>query len=146
VDEVERQSLSDAEILRSVEVTVRDVLLPALPEDAGWARAAAVQLAGLARYAATRGADQTASRVEELAGVLAELAGNEIVAAHWDGDRSQASVMAAAGAALAAAVARTDPAAAEVRTVLRPVVSRQLDDELAETAVLVRAFRGQLDA
>jgi hypothetical protein len=53
--------------------------------------------------------------------------------------------MAAAGAALAAAVGRDDAAADEVRAVLRAVVVRHLDDELAVTGPLVQAFRGQLD-
>src|SRR5262245_5010217 len=54
-DEVTPGSLSDAEIHRAVAATVFDVLLPAIPADAEWARAAAVQLVGLARYAAQRG-------------------------------------------------------------------------------------------
>jgi hypothetical protein len=70
---------------------------------------------------------------------------NEIVAAVWAGDRSPPAVMAAAGAALAAAVGRDDAAADEVRAVLRAVVVRHLDDELAVTGPLVQAFRGQLD-
>lgn len=143
--ELELQSLTDDEILRSVEVTIREQLLPALPADQAWARAAAVQLVGLVRYAQRRAPDRTAERVDELAGVLASLSGNELVAAAWDGDRSQRAVMTAASAALTAAVPRTDDAADEVRTVLRPVLVRQLDDELASTAPLVAAFRGQLD-
>jgi hypothetical protein len=54
-------------------------------------------------------------------------------------------VMAAAGAALAGAVGRDDDAAREVRNVLRPILVRQLDDELDETAPMVDAFRGKLD-
>jgi hypothetical protein len=144
VAELERQSLTDAEILRSVEATLREVLLPALPADAEWARAAGVQLVGLVRYAVDRSADRTAQRVAEIADVLTDLAGNEIVGALWSGDRGQRAVMAAAGAARAAAVGRRDVAADEVRAILRPLVVRQLDDELAETAPLVDAFRGVL--
>lgn len=145
MDELELQSLTDAEILRSVDVTIREQLLPALPADQAWARAVAVQLAGLVRYALRRGPDATADRVAELADVLTTLAHNELVVAAWDGDRSQRVVMGATGAVLAAAVTRTDGAADEVRTVLRPVVVRQLDDELAATAPLVDVFRGKLD-
>jgi hypothetical protein len=144
-DDLVRTALDDAEIHRAVHTTLVDVLLPALRDDAEWARAAAIQLAGLARYAERRGADRTEARVAELADVLAVLAGNELVKEHWDGTRSQRSVMSAAGAVLAAAVTRRDPAAVEARRVLRPVVVRQLDDELAETAPLVAAFRGKLD-
>jgi hypothetical protein len=139
------QRLTDAELWRSVEETVRRVLLPAIAEGQEWAQAVAVQLAGLARYAAGRPSDTVAARVDELAGTLDALAVNEIVAAVWAGDRSPPAVMAAAGAALAAAVGRDDAAADEVRAVLRAVVVRHLDDELAVTGPLVQAFRGQLD-
>ena len=85
------------------------------------------------------------ARVAELAEVLATLGENPIVAVAWDGDRSQPSVMAASGAALAAAVGRNDAAADQIRALLRPVIVRQLDDELRVTAPLVDAFRGKLD-
>ncbi len=143
--DIEPQGLSDREILRSVEETVLRVLLPSLRDDAGWARAVAIQLAGLARYAAQRPSDATAERVEEITAVLSELTGNEIVAGVWSGATDQRVVMEAAGAALAAAVGRNDEAADELRRRLRPVLIRQLDDELADTSMLVDAFRGKLD-
>lgn len=139
----DRDTLSDAEILRSVDETVLNVLLPALRDDADWARAAAVQLVGLVRYAARRGADRTDDRVAELADALAALDGNPLV--DWDGDRARPSVMGAASAALRRAVADDGPNGDSIRHTLRPVVVRHLDDELAETAPLVGAFRGQLD-
>jgi hypothetical protein len=145
VAEFEPQSLTDAEIHRSVYETLLRVLLPAIPNEAEWARATAVQLAGLVGYAARRDADRTDERITELGELLDSLSGNSIVAAAWDGGRSQRSVMAAAGSALAAAVGRGDAAATEVRSVLRPVIVRQLDDELSQTAPLVDAFRGKLD-
>ena len=56
--------------------------------------------------------------------------------------------LAAAGfratAFFADAVTRTDSAGDEVRAVLRPVVSRHLDDDLAVTGMLMPYFRGQL--
>ena len=137
--------LDDADLWRAVEHTVREVLLPALADDQPWARAVAVQLAGLARYAGTRPDDRTATRVAELASVLDSLAGNELVAAAWPGDRSESGVMAAVGDVLARAVGRRDTAADQVRALLRPIVVRQLDEELAVTAPLVTAFRGRLD-
>ena len=143
--EFEPQSLTDAEIHRAVAATVREILLPALPDDAGWARAAAIQLVGLTQYAARRGPDRTIACVAELADVLSALAGNELIDATWDGDRSQQAVMRAAGAVLAAAVGRDDESARAAVGALRPVLVRQLDDELAETAPLVNAFRGRLD-
>ena len=134
-----------AELWRGVEATVRDVLLPALSDD--WARAAAVQLVGLARYAQRRPADPTGDRAAEVAAVLDRLGHNPLVAAHWRSDDSVAvaDVLAAAGAVLAAAVGDDGPDGDEVRAVLRPVLVRQLDDELAVTGPLVAAFRGQLD-
>ena len=143
--ELEPQSLTDVEIHRAVAATVRDVLLPALRDDAGWARAAAIQLVGLTQYAARRGVDRTVACVAELADVMSALAGNELVDAAWDGDRSQRAVMRAAGAVLASAVGRDDESARAAVGALRPVLVRQLDDELAETAPLVDAFRGRLD-
>jgi hypothetical protein len=140
----DRDRLTDAEIHRAVHRTIVDVLLPAIGDDSEWARAAAIQLAGLARYAERRGVDRTEARVAELGELLATIATNELVAEHWDGGRTQRSVMGAAGAVLAAAVDRHDAAADEARRTLRPVVVRQLDDELAETAPLVDAFRGKL--
>jgi len=38
-----------------------------------------------------------------------------------------------------------DPATDQIRVLLRPVIVRQLDDELRVTAPLVDAFRGKLD-
>jgi hypothetical protein len=145
VAELEPASLPDAEIYRSIEATVRDVLLPALGDDDPWARAAAIQLVGLTRYAARRGPDATQARLDELAALLASMGDNAIVADAWDGDSAQRSVMAAVGVALARAVGRHDDHADQIRGRLRPVVVRQLDDELAETAPLVDAFRGKLD-
>jgi hypothetical protein len=134
---------SDAAMWRAVEATVRDVLLPSVAED--WARVAAVQLVGMARFAATRPADPTPSRVAELAAVLDRLSDNPVVAPHWPvPTASPEAVLGAAGAVLAGAVARDDDAADEVRAELRPVVSRHLDDDLAVTRMLMPYFRGQL--
>src|SRR6185436_11417334 len=107
-------------IHRAVAATVRDVLLPALRDDADWARAAAIQLIGLTRYAADRTGDHTEARVAELADLLDALAGNELVDEAWNGDRSQHVVMAAASAVLAAAVVRDDDAAHAAVDALRP--------------------------
>ena len=72
---------SDVEMWRSVEATVRDVLLPSIADD--WARVIAVQLVGMARFAATRPADPIPARVAELTEALDRLAGNPVVAPHW---------------------------------------------------------------
>ena len=60
---------------------MRDVLLPSLADD--WARVIAVQLVGMARFAATRPADPLPARVAELSAALDELADNPIVAGRW---------------------------------------------------------------
>ena len=134
---------SDAEMWRSVEATVRDVLLPSIADD--WARVIAVQLVGMARYAATRPADPTAARVAELTDVLDRLAGNAVVAAHWPvPSAGPGAVLAATSAVLADAVARDDAASDDVRAELRSVVSRHLDEDLAVTGMLMPYFRGQL--
>lgn len=134
---------TDEQLWRGFEHTVRDVLLPAIGDE--WARAAAIQLVGLARYAATRPHGRVEANTAELARVLDTLAGNPIVARVPRSSDSAADVLAAAGAALAAAVDDDGQDGDEIRAVLRPVVTRQLDDELAITAPLIPYFRGQVD-
>jgi hypothetical protein len=136
--------LDDAELWRCVDATLTNVILPAIADGEDWARAATVQLIGLVRYAAGRPADASAERHAEVVEALSQLSGNPLV--DWDGTDDDAPVHAAAGRALAAAVGRTDADADAVRSVLRPVLVRHLDDELAVTAPLVNAFRGKLDA
>lgn len=131
--------LDDRDLFRCVAHTLRNVLMEHLDDE--WSQAAAAQLAGLAEYAAVRPVDDSAQRTEELAAVLDGLRANPLVGAVWTGDRGRAA--SAAGRVLAAAVGRDDAAAAEVRATLRPVIVRQLDDQLAVTAPLVAVFRGQ---
>lgn len=137
--------LDDAELWRCIDATLTDVVLPAIADGDDWARAATVQLIGLVRYAASRPADASGERFTELAAALGSLSHNPLV--DWDGEPTAASVQGAAGRALATAVERDDdPTADEVRRVLRPIIVRHLDDELAVTAPLVDAFRGKLGA
>jgi hypothetical protein len=134
---------SDAEMWRSVEATVRNVLLPSISDE--WARVITVQLVGMARYAATRPGDQTAARVVELAETLDRLAGNPVVAAHWPSQSTEPrAVLAAVSAVLGDAVSRDDEAGDEVRAGLRTIVSRHLDEDLAVSGMLMPYFRGQL--
>jgi hypothetical protein len=134
---------ADAEMWRAVEATVRDTLLPSVADD--WARVAAVQLVGMARFAATRPADPTPARVAELTAVLDRLRHNPVVASHWPVPAtSSEAVLGAVGAVLAGAVERDDAAGDEVRAELRSVVSRHLDEDLAVTGMLLPYFRGQL--
>jgi hypothetical protein len=133
----------DDQLWRSVEATVRTVLLPAIDEE--WARVIAVQLAGMAQLALTRPPDRAPARAAELSSALDALAANPVVAAHWPGpERTPVGVFAAVGAVLADAVSRPDPAGDEVRAELRTIVSRHLDEDLGVTAPLMPYFRGQL--
>lgn len=134
--------LTDDELWNGVEATVRNVLLPALTDD--WARAAAVQLVGVARYARRRPADLLYARTAEISATITALGHNPLVAPELAATGAH-DVLAAAGRILAAAVADDGPAGHEVRAVLRPVLVRHLDEELAVTAPLVAAFRGKLD-
>ena len=134
---------SDAELWRSVETTVRTVLLPSLSDD--WARVAAVQLVGLARLAVTRPLDPTEARAAELAAALESLREHPIVQRHWTGSsREPAVVLDAVSRVLGDCVAPGDAERGAVRAVLRPIVSRHLDEDLAVTAPLMPYFRGQL--
>ena len=134
---------SDAEMWRSVEATVRNVVLPSITDE--WARVITVQLAGLARYAATRPPDRTPARVAELAATLDGLAGNPVVAAHWQSPSTEPqAVFGAVSAVLADAVARDDQPGDDIRARLRTVVSRHLDEDLAVSGMLMPYFRGQL--
>jgi hypothetical protein len=135
--------LTDDELWRGVEATLRDVLIPALSDE--WARAAAVQLVGVVRYARRRPADPLESRVEELRALLNALHGNPIVQRNPLLTGDARDVLDVVGRVLASAVDDGGSAGDEVRAMLRPVVMRQLDDELEITGPLVAAFRGRLD-
>lgn len=132
----------DAELWAAVEATVRDVLLPELEDE--WARAAAVQIVGLARYARERPGYTGSEYEAELTAALDTLAGqgNGIVKAVWPGAGIQ--LHDAVARCLAVAVVRDDPEAAAVRSHLRPVVVSHLDDELETTSPLLDYFRGRL--
>ncbi len=130
----------DDDLWRSVESTLREVIIPALDDD--WAALCAVQLVGLARYARTRGDDPRPTRDAELARILGEQRDNPLV--DWDGDPGHTSVMAATSAALVRAVGRDGPDAVDVRARLRPVLVEHLDDDLIRSDPTMRGFRGHL--
>ncbi len=107
----------------SVRETVRSVLLAHLADP--WARVAAVQLVGLADFARARGGiDPWVSRLQELRALL------DLAAETPPGE-----VLTAASAAL------LDP---RQRPKVRPVLIRQLDDDMATTEIMLGAFRGIL--
>jgi len=134
---------SDAALWHGVEHTVHRVLLPHISDE--WARAAAVQLIGLARYAAARSPGRIDNDVAELIVALDSVAANPIVAANQRTSDTPGDVLAAVGQVLAAAVGDDSAAADQIRRVLRPVVLRQLDDELAQTSPMIPYFRGHID-
>ncbi len=150
---------SDEALWRSVDRTLRDVVLPQLADP--WARQSVIGLIGLAAYARGRGDDPADANRAAVAEVLDTLSANRLVARHWPprphmfdsptpsgAERTHEGfgALAAAGAVLAAAV--TDPdddgAASEVRAALRPLLVAQLDAELASDMVLSEPFRGRL--
>jgi hypothetical protein len=135
--------LTDSELWNSVEHTIRNVLLPAIPDDEEWAQIAAVQLIGLARYARNR--DPIAHDPTELIATLHRLAANPIVAANWQSIRNEVDLDATLGAILAGAVGDDGPDGDEIREQLRPLVVKQMRAELASAEGLLPYFRGQLD-
>ena len=124
---------SDAAIAACVAPTLR--ALHASP-DGEWFRGVLAQLIGVVEYGRDRGPDHVARRRAELAAALDALAGTAMVPT--DGTPEQR-----ASAALAAAVGRDEYGAA-VRDALRPLLVRELDDELAETMQLMDGFRGKV--
>jgi hypothetical protein len=133
---------SDGAIVRSIARTLADVIRPALRGDRRadpYARTVAVQLAGVARYAAARPADPAGTRRAELSAALDSLGANPIVLGCAGDDPDGV-----ASAALVACIGRVDRDADDVRATLRPVLVGHLDDELAVTAPLIVAFRGRL--
>lgn len=129
--------LTDRAILSCVSSTLREFVLRG--DGSAHARTAVTQLTGLVDYAARREPDRTSDRNEQLTQALEGLAGNEILSGVWPGEPHEA-----AARALAACVGRDDLEAEAVRSALRPLLVRQLDDELAATAPLLDAFRGRL--
>ena len=128
---------SDDALWASVAATLRDVVLPQLDDE--HARAATIELIGLAAYARARGDDRGAARIAELRAVLDGLPGSGCAGA---GDATE--VLAACADALVAATGGDDEGAAAVRDRLRPVLLRHLDEDLAGEEGLLTAFRGRL--
>ena len=128
---------SDDALWASVAATLRDVVLPQLDDE--FARAATIQLIGLAGYARARGDDPGDARIEELRAVLDGLPGSGPTGAMDAGE-----VLGACADALVAATGRDDEEAVVVRNRLRPVLLRHLDEDLADEEGLLAAFRGRL--
>ena len=129
----------DREILASVAATLRSEVYPELHP--GWARSTVAQLVALCELALQRGTDPEPQHRAELAAALDDLIANPIVI---ESIRPEMSSWEQAAAVLATAAPRTDRAAIEVQRRLRPLLVRQLDDELATAAAMLAGFRGRL--
>jgi hypothetical protein len=136
---------TDGALWASIAATLRDVVLPDV--DDPHRRQVVIQMIGLATYARDRGPDPTAARVAEVAAALDALAdaGNTLVVQRWTpGRRDPTAVMTAAAEVLAEGVDRDDPDAVSARETLRPILVRQLDEDVETEDVLQGAFRGRL--
>jgi hypothetical protein len=99
-----------------------------------WSRTTIAQLAGLLAYAERRRPDSEDTRRGEVAAALGEAAGVAVDGSPYE--RAAAVLVAAVG---------SDPRGAEPGPpALRAVLVAHLDDELAQTAGLLDAFRGRL--
>lgn len=140
---------SDAAMWTSMVATLREVVLPGL--DDPHRRQVAIHLMGVAAYARDRGADPNPARASELAAALDGLVrdGNELAQRHWrEGAPAEPrEVLTATSSVLVAAVdapAVDGPGgdAGRAQAVLRPILARNLTDDLAAEEVMLRAFRG----
>lgn len=132
---------TDDDLWRCVGDTLRHTVLAAVGDDE-WAKAAVIQLIGLAEYAVTRSAHAESARVQR----LRELLGDDI-----SPDASATQVWDACGALLADSAGLPGMAgmaglAGSRRAAIRTELVAQLDADLAVTMPLIPYFRGQLDA
>lgn len=112
---------SDDAIWASVANTLRTAVLPHVSDPQ--ARTSAIHLIGLATYASARGPDPDSERLAELRYALGGAAGQDVM-------RSCFAVLA-------------DPDH-NARQVLRDILERHLEEDLAAEAALLQARRGQV--
>lgn len=105
----------------SVAETLRDTVLPHVTDP--HARNATIQLIGLAVYAGQRGVDPARRRMEELSAAMGFAAGQDVM-------RSCMAVLA-------------DPYH-RAHSIIREILERHLDEDLATESALLEAFRGQV--
>ena len=128
------------ELLTGAVRTIEDVLLPEL--QTSWAKATAVQLQGLLRYAAARQTDDLPARQHgELQACLAALSAMfpaDVAAIPAGADDSL--LRSIAGGLLAEAEGVKSPLADAVRANLRPLLARHTAEELAASGPLLQGF------
>ena len=122
--------VDDAVLWRALDATIRDVVVPALPP--GHALDTAVQLTGLARYAAARPAPDADGRAREL---------HEALGTQPDGAAPDlGAALREASRVLVDAVAEPDPHGPAGR--VRAVLLDQLDRDIQVAAPLLETFSG----
>lgn len=127
---------ADHDLWRCVESTVRDVVAPAIEDPE--VHLVAEQTVALAQHARTRPEDPTVERAAEVGRALDDLADNPLVVDEWPiVSNRPGDVLAAASRVLVAAIGEGGAAADAVRSRLRPVLVRHVDDDLAVTAQLL---------
>ena len=139
--------VDDAALWRSVEATLRDVVVPGLRP--GHELDTAVQLQGLAAYAASRPPDRDEARARRLAAVLGAPAGTSLPEALRQASAVLVAAVEAAGDHLADSAERAtaerataERAAPERAAAVRAVLLEQLDEDIAAAAPLLATFSG----
>lgn len=128
--------VDDAVLWRAVAATITDAVLPALPP--GHAADTAVQLTGLARYAAARPDPDPAGRARRLGAALGAADGDPADGDPADGDLGAA--LRQASAVLVDAIDRPAPGAPAPP--VRAVLIDQLDEDIRVAAPLLETFSG----
>jgi len=138
---------TDNDLWHCMSETMRSVILPSL--DDPWARVALIRLIGLAEYAPRRGDDPTEQRTRDLTDCVDGLAAKfeplrQSLPANWPGEGASAS-MDVCAKLLTDAVGDDSAQSQAVREELKPLLLRQLDEDLAATSPLFMSFAGVLN-
>lgn len=119
--------------------TIEEILLPEL--QTSWAKATAVQLTGLLRYAAAREKDDIQARQDdEVRACLADLAARFPGRAPGSPAADRSTLRRHAGELLALAQGTSDEFAEAIRAELRPLLARHTAEDLAEAGPLLQGF------
>ncbi|MBT4492120.1 MAG: hypothetical protein HOC70_02680 [Gammaproteobacteria bacterium] len=138
---------TDNDLWHCMSETMRSVILPTI--DDPWAKIALIRLIGLAEYAPRRGDDPTKQRTRDLAGCVDALVAKfkplqQTLPADWPGEGAT-TVLDFCSKLLTDAVGDDSAQSQAVRDELKPLLLRQLDEELAVTSPLIVSFAGGLN-